>query len=138
MKHVSSATVAAGLVIASAGSVRLAEEGSAFDFTVSTGTAALPLNFTVLAPGRFSWARASTISVRFSTSQAAAVTAKLISPRGKSLRTWKLSVKTGSSRSFCGCPFPPAGPAATRPLDQEGRGPPSPDDRSPDLEQAPA
>jgi hypothetical protein len=88
-----SATAAPGTVVTSPG-VQLAAEGSAIDVTISDGAAG-PLAFSVSHAPKLVWATSRSLDVRVTASLPAAVTATLVSPRGKALRRWTVAVRAG-------------------------------------------
>jgi hypothetical protein len=86
----------AGTISGPAGLV-LAEQGSAIDLTVSSGSAQAGLALKVTTAPRMKPSVRKNIAARVSVTRAARVTAELFSPRRVKLYTWRYSAKAGQS-----------------------------------------
>jgi hypothetical protein len=92
----SGGTGPAGTISGPAG-LALAEQGSAIDITVSSGSALTGLVLKVTTAPRIKPSVRKKIAARVSVTRAARVTAELFSPRRVKLYTWRYSAKAGQS-----------------------------------------
>ncbi|MDP8910840.1 MAG: Ig-like domain-containing protein, partial [Actinomycetota bacterium] len=92
-----------GTIVSPAG-VQLAEEGTAIDVVVSTGAAQPPLSFRVSTDGTFVPGKARAIVARIKASRTARIAATLVGASGTTVRTWRLRVKAGLSRTKLAMP----------------------------------